>query len=209
MDSSKSRAKPMRGALEPRRRPGRERVAALMEAAASVIAERGYEAATMAEIAARAGALVGSLYHFFPNKVVLADALVERYTANIDEAFARIEDQAGSMPIEALADALLDFVVERLGESKAIQALLEARTDLSARRDEFRKATLQRIAGILTLRAPRLEPELAKNMAVVLLHNMKTMKDLATDREGGQGPSAELREMTRLYLASKLADSSS
>ena len=37
-------------------------------------------------------------------------------------------------------------------------------------------------------------------MAVVLLHNMKTMKELVAD----QGAAAELRDMTRLYLASKL-----
>jgi AcrR family transcriptional regulator len=42
-----------------------------MEAAAAVIAERGFESATMAEIAARAGAQIGSLYRFFPNKEVL------------------------------------------------------------------------------------------------------------------------------------------
>ena len=80
MDSNKSRPRFKRQAVEPRRRPGKERVAALMEAAASVIAERGYEAATMAEIAARANALVGSLYHFFPNKEVLAEALIRRLT---------------------------------------------------------------------------------------------------------------------------------
>ena len=100
MGSNKSRANPVRAALEPQRRPGKERVAALMEAAASVIAERGFEAATMAEIAARAGALIGSLYHFFPNKEVLADALIERYGVIIDEAFAKIDSQAASMPIE-------------------------------------------------------------------------------------------------------------
>ena len=55
------------------------RVASLMESAAAVIAERGFESATMAEIAARAGAQIGSLYRFFPNKEVLADALIHRY----------------------------------------------------------------------------------------------------------------------------------
>ena len=55
-----------RSALEPQRRPGRLRVAALLEAGAAVIAERGYEAATMAEVAARAGAPIGSLYQILP-----------------------------------------------------------------------------------------------------------------------------------------------
>jgi AcrR family transcriptional regulator len=178
-----------------------------MEAAASVIAERGFEAATMAEIASRAGALVGSLYHFFPNKEVLADALVQRYGGIIDEAFARIDSQAASMPIEALADALVDFLVEIQGESKAMRALLEARAEWSAKRHDFRDAALRHIARTLMLRSPQLGPETARHMAVVLLHNMKTMKALAADSPGAEsrGASAELRDMTRLYLASKLA----
>jgi len=206
MDSNKSRPNPGRGALEPRRRPGKERVAALMEAAASVIAERGFEAATMAEIASRAGALVGSLYHFFPNKEVLADALIQRFAGIIDEAFARIDSQVTSMPIEALADALIYFMVQIQGESKAMLALLEARAEWSERRQEFRDATLRHIAGTLMLRSPQIPPEKARQMAVVLLHNMKTMKALAAD-EGGTdsgGAAEELRDMTRLYLADKL-----
>jgi AcrR family transcriptional regulator len=206
MGSNKSRANPERGALTPQRRPGKERVAALMEAAASVIAERGFEAATMAEIAARAGALIGSLYHFFPNKEVLADALIQRYCGIIDEAFARIASQAASMPIEALADALVYFLVELQGESKAMQALLEARAELSTKRDEFRNATLRQIARTLRLRSPQLGPETAQNMAVVLLHNIKIMKILASEngKTNNSGASAELRDMTRLYLANKL-----
>ncbi len=178
-----------------------------MEAAASVIAERGFEAATMAEIASRAGAHIGSLYHFFPNKEVLADALIQRYGGIVDEAFARIDSQAASMPIEALADALVYFLVEIRGESKAMRALLEARLEWSSKRQEFHDAALRHIAQTLRFRSPRLRPKTAQHMAVVLLHNMKLMKILNSDdvlADSG-GASAELRDMTRLYLASKLA----
>jgi AcrR family transcriptional regulator len=171
-----------------------------MEAAASVIAERGFEAATMAEIASRAGALVGSLYHFFPNKEVLADALIQRYGGIVDEAFARIDGQAASMPIGSLADALVNLLVEIQGESKAMRALLETRAEFSAKRQEFRDAALRHIARTLMLRSPRLPPETARHMAVVLLNNMKAMKELVDDR----GAAEELREMTRLYLTSRL-----
>ena len=126
MASNKSRAELRRGAVEPRRRPGKERVAALMEAAAGVIAEKGYEAATMAEIAARAGALVGSLYHFFPSKEALAEALIRRYEGIVDEAFARIDERAASMPVGELADALIGLMIGIQAESRAMVALLDA-----------------------------------------------------------------------------------
>jgi AcrR family transcriptional regulator len=175
-----------------------------MAAAAAVIAERGFEAATMAEIASRAGALVGSLYHFFPNKEVLADALIQRFGGIIEEAFDRIDSRVASMPIEELADALIDLMVEIRGESKAMLAVLDARSEWSAKREEFRDATLRRIARTLTLRSPRMMPETARHMAVVLLHNMKTMKSLVVDHGEGGGAAAELRDMTRLYLMNKL-----
>ena len=178
-----------------------------MEAAAAVIAERGFEAATMAEIAARAGAQIGSLYRFFPNKEVLADALIQRYGELIDEAFSKIEDQATSSSVHDLADSLLDLLVELHGESRAILALLEARSEWSVKRVEFRKAALRRIAQILRLRSPHLRPEKAKDIAVILLHNMKTMKALTLEQAIATSPgaTAELREMNRLYLASKLS----
>jgi AcrR family transcriptional regulator len=171
-----------------------------MEAAASVIAEKGFEAATMAEIASRAGALVGSLYHFFPNKEVLAEALIKRYGGIIDEAFARIDGQATSMPIESLSDALVNLLVEIQGESKAMKALLESRVEFSSKWQDFRDDALRHIARTLTLRSPQIAPESAQAMAVVLLQNMKAMKELVAD----EGPAAELRDMTRIYLVSKL-----
>ncbi len=66
-------------ARAPQRERGRQRVADLLEAASAVFAEKGYAAATMTEIAARAGAPIGSLYQFFPGKESLGDALMRRY----------------------------------------------------------------------------------------------------------------------------------
>src|SRR5580700_4846722 len=149
--SKMPKLKRRRVALDPSRRPGKLRVASLLAAAAEVIAERGYEAATMAEIAARGGAHIGSLYHFFPNKEVLADGLLRRHGEIMDAAFAKIEDRVGTMSIGELADTLIGLFVELHPESKAIVALLEART---TKREEVADTVLSRIAGLLRLRAP-------------------------------------------------------
>ena len=194
-----------RVALNPSRRPGKLRVASLLAAAAEVIAERGYEAATMAEIAARAGAQIGSLYHFFPNKEVLADALLRRYGEILDAAFAKIEDRVSNVSIGELADTLIGFFVELHPESKAIVALLEART---TKREEVADTVLSRIAGLLRLRAPQLPPGMAEEMAVVLLNNMRTMKMWTIEPDSFVRPGAlsELREMNRLYLEKRLSN---
>jgi AcrR family transcriptional regulator len=198
-----------RSALEPRRRPGRLRVAALLEAGAAVIAERGFEAATMAEVAARAGAPIGSLYRFFPNKEILADALMQRFGDVIDDAFAAIDARAGAMSMAELADALLALVGKLRSEMPAIVSLLDARSDWSAKRSEFRSAVRTHIARTLVLCSPHLDAERAGDIAIVLLNVMKTMARMTRESGGEVGPGAmtELREMTRLYLESRLAKS--
>jgi AcrR family transcriptional regulator len=192
-----------RGALEPQRRPGKLRVAALMQAGAQVIAERGYEAATMAEIAARAGAPIGSLYRFFPSKDVLADALMRHYVELIDAAFEKVDYRGDVVNTAAFADALLTSLVELRGETQAaVVALLDARSEFSARRSEFYDAIRGHILRVLTLRDPGLDPRKAEAMTFVLLQNMKTMKSLQPDADADA--IAELHAMTRLYLQNAL-----
>jgi AcrR family transcriptional regulator len=209
MNSNKSIAAQKRGALAPQRRPGKLRVAALLEAGALVIAEKGFQAATMAEIASKAGAPIGSLYRFFPNKEILADALIQRFGELIDEAFAKINGTIKSMSTAALAESLLNMLVDLHGEKLAMRALLEAHSDWSAKREQFRRAMRRHIAETLTLRRPKLNPTVARNMAIVILQNMKTVSVLNRELGAGErsGALAELRDMTRLYLADRLEDS--
>src|SRR5271168_1415890 len=94
------------GVRLPKRARGMQRVATLLEAAAAVFAEKGYEAATMTEIAARAGAPIGSLYQFFPVKEALADTLVENYASMLAADLRALEARAGATDIETLVDGL-------------------------------------------------------------------------------------------------------
>jgi AcrR family transcriptional regulator len=206
MNSNKSRPAQNRTALVPQRRHGKLRVAALLEAGAAVIAEKGFQAATMAEIASKAGAPIGSLYRFFPNKEILADALIHRYWDLILEEFEKTNSRIQSLSMDELAEAFLGMVHAIRGEKRAIRALLEAHSEWSARRGEFRNATRRQIARTLRLRCPKLDPKVARPMAVVILQNMKTVGALHQELRGGElaGALSELREMTRLYLAARL-----
>ncbi|MET7355669.1 helix-turn-helix domain-containing protein, partial [Streptomyces mirabilis] len=48
----------------------------ILDAAASVFDERGYEAATIGEVLARAGVTKGALYFHFPSKRALAEGVL-------------------------------------------------------------------------------------------------------------------------------------
>ena len=75
----------------------------MLAAAAEVIAEKGFEATTMAEIAVRGGAQIGSLYHFFPNKEALADALLQRFGELVEESFRKVKEQVAVVSTGALS----------------------------------------------------------------------------------------------------------
>src|SRR5580698_7561015 len=92
-----------RAPLEPQRDVGRQRVAELLQAAAAVIQERGFEATTMAEIAARADARIGSLYRFFPSKEAVAEALMRQYADALQAEYDAMRAHAAGATPEALA----------------------------------------------------------------------------------------------------------
>lgn len=57
----------------------KKRVERILEAAALVFADEGYDAATMEGIAQRAETSIGSIYQFFPNKLAIFNALAKSY----------------------------------------------------------------------------------------------------------------------------------
>jgi AcrR family transcriptional regulator len=194
-----------RGPLAPQRDVGRQRVAELMQAAAAVIQERGFEAATMAEIAARADAKIGSLYRFFPNKEAVADALMRHHAEILQAEYDAIHARAADATPEELADILIDLLVKLYPQTRAFTALLDSRTDWTTLRQRFRGQTLVGIKMALSACAPGLDDKAADDIAAVVLNNMKTMVGMTMkEAPTSLGAPAELRLMNRLYLAAKL-----
>ena len=68
--------------VKPRKLPRQARakatVDAIVEASTQVLLEYGYDRFTTARAAERARVSVGSLYQYFPNKVALASAVIDR-----------------------------------------------------------------------------------------------------------------------------------
>jgi AcrR family transcriptional regulator len=204
VSSHKSSPTTQRGIRAPQRSNGKVRVAAIVEAAAAVIAEQGYEGATMAEIAARSGTKIGSLYRFFPNKESLADTIVVSARENLDAVFDTFDATVRALTIQALAGALPALLVEQVFTRPALMQLLDASQDWSVKREEFRSAALQRIANTLMIHSPNLPERSAGDIALVML---LTTKARATHQELRESAVDEFRDMIRLYLQSRLGAS--
>ncbi len=190
----------------PKRARGKERVAKLLQAATAVFADKGYEAATMTEIAARAGAPIGSLYQFFPDKAALADTLVGNYIALFATDLQTLESRAGDIDTDTLAQSLLGLLRAHPQERAAAQPLAEARMSEQDRRTTFRQMLRKQIAAILRVRSPALSAETAREIAIVMLQLMKASSMLG-DEDGLPGRAGALRELQALavqYLDQRL-----
>ena len=78
---------------------------AILQAAAEVIVDQGYDRASTNRIATRAGVSIGSLYQYFPNKESILVALraehMRQVGAVVERFLTRLDD-----PAQPLADAL-------------------------------------------------------------------------------------------------------
>ena len=75
---------------QPQQRRSQERVEQILNAAAEVFWEVGYDAATTHAIAQRAQTAVGTLYRFFPNKLAIFHALENQHRLAIDVIHAKL-----------------------------------------------------------------------------------------------------------------------
>ncbi len=164
----------------PRQPRGRRRVDALLDAAAAEISGAGYEAATMSSIVERAGASIGSLYQFFPNKPAVVQALRARYCQEFELLWKPIGLEAKYLSLEKLVARMVDSTVAFMERHPAFLALLDAPCDTRTH-SEVRERFQQLVAGFLRARRPRMLPEKALRLATMTLQMFKAMNFLYRD----------------------------
>jgi AcrR family transcriptional regulator len=203
MPSQKSSApKPSEGRRVPQRQRGRERVAALLEAAAACFVEKGYEAATMTEVAARAGAAIGSLYQFFPTKEVLAQALVEQYGQAFYAAIGKLAEQSAEWSIDELAVQLCTFLIAFRRRHPAFVVLVESVPLPGADGMAIRRGFRAELQKLLAQRAPGRSADDMHAAAVVVQQLMKATVAIQAEpgMPGRQAAQAQLQRAMQLYL---------
>jgi AcrR family transcriptional regulator len=197
---------PSADARAPQRQRGRLRVAAILEAGAAAFREKGYDAVTMTEIAARSGTTFGSLYRFFPSKEALANALLAQYAERALDRLAELAESAPTMTPAALADALVDFMMKLQSERSFAVALMEAGAGDGEKREAFRAALRASINMILLGAFPDCGQPKAQAMTAVVLHILKGLATATPEkRADAQLLRTEFRDLLRFYLGSRVA----
>ena len=184
----------------PTRRRGRDRVAAILDAAAVVFAERGFDAATMTEIASAACTAIGSLYRFFPNKDLLADAVFSRYADSMLDTLDVLVLQAPLLGSEALAEALVASGLQQRPYRDAAVALADERNEGPLLRRALR-ASIRDKVGLILAAATGLPATQAARMAPMVLQAMKAAPVLLREGLDPEAVVAEARRMIACYVA--------
>jgi AcrR family transcriptional regulator len=78
-------AKALSARKQPRQKRAEETVAILVEAAARILEEKGFEGFNTNAVAEKAGVSIGSLYQYFPSKSALLSAIIAREAAPLLE----------------------------------------------------------------------------------------------------------------------------
>jgi AcrR family transcriptional regulator len=206
LPTGESPATPEPAARAPRRARGQLRVEALLASGAEVFARKGFDAATMTEIAAQAQSSIGSLYQFFRTKEAVAEALLG---AQMEALWLRLDGLAGAAPgleTPALAHALAVCLVEFRADHPSFATLIERPGPPSAVVAGVRRRVRERVEAILAAHAPRAERKAVRAMAPVVQHVMKAAVQLRGDLEGAELKAAarELEAMLALFLAARL-----
>ena len=96
---------------EPIQQRGADRLNALLDAAATIVDEIGFDRLTTAMIAERSGASIGTVYRYFPDRIAVLQALRERSIARFrSRIVSLIETEAPSTWWDAVDLGITSFV---------------------------------------------------------------------------------------------------
>ncbi|MDW6022098.1 TetR/AcrR family transcriptional regulator [Mesorhizobium sp. BAC0120] len=171
-----------------------------MAAGAELFVEKGFAGTTMTEIAARAGAAIGTLYLFFPTKEALAQAILKEHADHLSaELDALAERSVGRAPTE-IADALFSVLGSFLADRPAYSAVLDLPGDDAWLRS-VRARRREQIAALFAKADPPLPGEQAERLAIIVPQLMRIPLSLLGERKLRDGVLEELRLMLRHHLS--------
>lgn len=125
------------------------RVAEILERIKGVFAAKGFDGASMQDLARAAGMSAGNFYRYFPSKGAIIEAMVLSDLAEVESDFARIMQHPS--PRDALRATIWRRMTEEIAEEGPLWAEIEA---AAARRPEIAAihATINRAIRAYLLR---------------------------------------------------------
>lgn len=197
----------------PKQARSRERFDRILDAAAELFAEIGYDAVTTDDIAARANTSVGGLYRFFPDKLAIFHALADRYFDQLRELFAVLHtDETIHLPLDDYIHHLIDgfdqFVVDNPGYRAVFVQSRLLTTEILTMDTAFNQEVVQQLSDFFEVRNPLLEPGQRDLIATVSVEVASVLEILSLTRDRGfrQQVLVETKKLLIAYLRQYFPD---
>jgi AcrR family transcriptional regulator len=183
----------------------RRRVEQILDAAATVFLEKGYDAATTEEIARLAGTSIGSVYQFFPNKLAIFNAIALRYVERAQALFATFMTQAAmEEPWSHLLERAIDSFAAFNRDEPGFRAILlnwRVSADMLVANDDVNREFARRAEAVLAAQAPSLTPARRALVATMIIEVISTMLILSVRRTSeADAIVAETKTLLLRYL---------
>ena len=197
----------------PKQARSRERFNRILDAAAELFVEIGYDSVTTDEIAARADTSVGGLYRFFPDKLAVFHALVDRYLNQLGEVFTSLNtDEAVQLPLETYISNAIDAFDEFVTANPAFRTVfVQSRlisTEVTAMDTAFNQEIARQLAAFFAIRNPSLEKNQTELLAAVTVEAASALEilSLTRNRNFQQQVLTETKKMLITYLKQYFPD---
>lgn len=191
---------------KPKQGRSKATVAAILEAGARILAERGWAGFNTNVIAERAGVSIGSLYEYFPNKQALIDEIASNHIAQGEALLlSAATGMVGSDDPGALVDALVQGLVDLHRDDPRLHRALSSEVPLSpdirARVETLRQGAIAFVGQALAphVDTPGVTAQLLVDTVDTVVHRWFVEDDGTLARP--ERMAEELRQMLLAYLA--------
>lgn len=171
----------------------------MLDAAAAIFSEAGFDAATMTAIAERSSSSIGALYQYFPNKLTLALALREQYAEEMAQRWSGLVADAAQLSVPALVDRVFDLMIGFFDEHPAYFVLLNATLGYQRSADARQRLRAQ-FGAALKEKKPEMSAAESLRVANVALQIVKGLNPLYA-----QSSAAERRELVAEFKLALVA----
>jgi len=180
----------------------------IVAAALALFRERGFEAATMRDIAAAAGVATGAAYYYFPSKEAI---VLEFYRSSAAEMQARLE--LALQDVAGLEQRLIELIGVKLAQFEANRAVLRALlrngadpscplSPFSAQTKEIRDADMAWFQRILADCGTRVPKDLLPHLPGILwFYQMGIILFWVIDESAEQGRTEKLLRLSAKSVA--------
>ena len=187
----------------------RERLRKVLDAAEELLSSDGAKAFTTARVAAVAGIPVGSVYHYFPDKEAIVEALALRYWSDFEDLVAGVAEADEQGPLPDPGGAVLEALAAGFRARPGFLALWYGGLRTEGVRDvtrPTRTAIAESVARILAVHWPTAGDELRGAVArmVVIAGDGILREAFRSARDGDAWLLAEGRAMLDAYITVRL-----